>query len=110
MKFRTEIELPQAEHQIDYSSTILSLGSCFASSIGGKLVESKFRAVINPFGVLFNPLSICSALARLRERREVDVSELECGAAGWFHFDFHGSLSDISPEGAMAKVPLNEQA
>ncbi len=104
MKFRTEINIPVSTTSIGYSTHLLSLGSCFAQSIGDKLRESKFRAVVNPVGVLFNPLSICSALSRFAEQRLVEESELEQSREGWFHFDFHGSLSDINSEGALWKI------
>ncbi|MFI3280923.1 MAG: GSCFA domain-containing protein [Rikenellaceae bacterium] len=104
MKFRTEIEIPQSEVQLDYSSRILSLGSCFATSIGGKLRDAKFTTCINPIGVLFNPLSICSALQRFSERRFVSIDELQHGCDGWFHYDFHSSLSDVDPAVALQKI------
>ncbi len=94
MKFRTEINIPLSQREIDYRSSTLLLGSCFADSIGGKLTEAKFPAVVNPVGVLFNPLSICAALDRFAACERVELSELHQGRGGeWFHFDFHGSLS-----------------
>ncbi len=104
MKFRTEIEIPRSEVQLDYSSCILSLGSCFASSMGGKLCDSKFEVAVNPTGVLFNPLSIVSTLQRFGNHKRVEVSELQSGKEGWFHYDFHGSLSDATTEKALAKI------
>ncbi len=100
MKFRTEIEIKASEQKIDYSSKLLSLGSCFAQSIGDKLVAAKFMACVNPVGVLFNPLSICATLDRFSQCRLVELAELEEQGRGgeWFHFDFHGSLSGLTPE------------
>lgn len=44
---------------------MLVMGSCFAENIGEKLTSSKFHCVVNPTGVLYNPLSIASVLERL---------------------------------------------
>ncbi len=104
MKFRTEIEIQKAEHQIGYCSKVLSLGSCFAQSIGDKLLASKFDACVNPVGVLFNPLSICAAIERFEHRTMVNSTEIECGAESYFHFDFHGSLSASTPQEALAGI------
>ncbi|MFR9503858.1 MAG: GSCFA domain-containing protein [Rikenellaceae bacterium] len=105
MKFRTEIQIDLSAHQIDYSSEILSLGSCFALSIGERLCEAKFKTCVNPVGVLFNPLSISSTIERLSDCRGVDISELQKGRSGeWFHFDFHGSLSDVDPQVTLSNM------
>ncbi len=104
MKFRTEIEIPKTQTPIEYSTKILSLGSCFAQSIGRRLQESKFSTCVNPVGTLFNPLSICSTIARLSECRLVEAHELQRRGDEWFHFDFHSSLSDVAASAALAKI------
>jgi hypothetical protein len=44
---------------------MLFVGSCFADSIGRRFQEEKFRAVVNPFGVMYNPASILHTIERL---------------------------------------------
>ncbi len=104
MKFRTQIEIPPSRSPIDYSNKILSMGSCFATSIGGKLRDSKFSICVNPAGVLFNPASIASALHRFQRREYVEISDLRCSGGQWFHFDFHGSLSAPTAQQAQQKI------
>lgn len=104
MKFRTEIGIPRAKEQLEYSSKILSIGSCFALSIGEKLTEAKFNACVNPTGVLFNPCSIVSTLERFEEFRGVSFGDLESRRDQWFHFDFHGSFSSSSPQETLSKI------
>lgn len=43
-------------------SSLLFIGSCFAESIGRKLEERYFDVMVNPFGILFNPLSVADCL------------------------------------------------
>ena len=43
------------------------MGSCFATEIGRRFQEEKFRAVINPYGVMYNPASILHTIQRLSE-------------------------------------------
>ena len=62
MKFRTEIELPPSEWQLDHSARILSVGSCFAQTMGTRLQENKFPVRINPFGIIYNPLAMVRPL------------------------------------------------
>ncbi|WP_321518157.1 GSCFA domain-containing protein [uncultured Bacteroides sp.] len=96
MEFRTLVELPKKELAITYSDKILLLGSCFAQNIGNLLVTNKFNCTVNPFGVLYNPLSIANGLHCLDSKRtfaEKDLFEYK----GLYHsFMHHGSFSASS--------------
>ncbi len=46
---------------------MLFVGSCFADEIGKRFTEQKFRAVVNPFGVMYNPVSIGHTVSRLMD-------------------------------------------
>ena len=58
MNFRTEIDVGAPKLKISLNDQILSLGSCFANHIGGRLAQNKFSAKVNPFGNIFNPISL----------------------------------------------------
>lgn len=63
MNFTTPIHIPAADKPIAYTDHILLLGSCFADNIAAKLAEYYFQITANPFGTLYNPLSIEQALS-----------------------------------------------
>lgn len=65
MKFRTEVESYTSGFTLEPGDGIVLLGSCFSDEIGKKLQEDKFNCSINPFGVLYNPISILHALDML---------------------------------------------
>ena len=65
MDFFTLIEIPDSSIKISYQDQIMLFGSCFAESIGNQLREYKFQVDINPFGVLYNPISISQAIRSL---------------------------------------------
>lgn len=65
MLFTTQAGLPTNEFAIGHREQIMLVGSCFASNIGNKLKERKFRLELNPFGVQYNPLSIAEVLKRV---------------------------------------------
>ena len=92
MKFRTEISLQPLAEGIDHSAKIFALGSCFAESISERLQRAKFSVTTNPFGVLFNPLSIARAIERLADTRAFAVCDIREGKEGFFSFDAHSSL------------------
>ena len=56
----------------------LLLGSCFSDSIGEKLVNAGFDCVVNPFGALYNPLSIMNALTA-RGEEFLQWTQKSCG-------------------------------
>lgn len=67
MIFRTEITIQPLEQTIVYGDGLLFLGSCFADEVGGLCRGLGFNAQVNPFGVLYNPVSIAQSLKRLQD-------------------------------------------
>ena len=67
MEFRTIVDIPDPGFRIEPCEEMLFVGSCFATEIGRRFQEEKFRAVINPYGVMYNPASILHTIQRLSE-------------------------------------------
>ncbi len=64
MKLRTEINSLKSSIKIEHQSSILLVGSCFAENIGRLLSSHKFKALSNPMGIAFNPVSLSNNLQR----------------------------------------------
>lgn len=64
MEFRTIVDIEKAPFQIEPLEEMLFVGSCFADSIGRRFVDDKFQAVVNPYGVMYNPASILHTVER----------------------------------------------
>lgn len=64
MFFRTEVLIPKPSFCIRPLQRMLFVGSCFADNIGRRFEEEKFRAVVNPYGVMYNPVSILHTVGR----------------------------------------------
>ena len=92
MKFTTPVNIPPKK-TIDHNSRIVMLGSCFAENIGKKLIDCGFNVVMNPMGILYNPISIHSALKRIIDGREFTEDELFYHNGLWASFMHHGSFS-----------------
>lgn len=80
LKLQTPVDVGLSEVEISLGDKIMVLGSCFADNVGGKMVDLGFDAVVNPFGTLYNPVSICNSVARLSSG--VPFSEDECVEMG----------------------------
>jgi lysophospholipase L1-like esterase len=64
MDFRTVVNIPKPEFQIEPLEPILFVGSCFADSIGHRFEQERFPVTVNPFGVMYNPASILHTVQR----------------------------------------------
>ena len=100
MKFTTPVNI-KLNKTIDHNSRIVMLGSCFAENIGKKLIDCGFNVVMNPMGILYNPISIFSALERIVEGREFTEDELFCHNGLWTTFMHHGSFSHADKNEAL---------
>lgn len=83
MELFTRIDIPEADFKIDYNSRIVFIGSCFADNISKKFSERKFHTFVNPFGTLYNPLSIENMVQKIADADECDDNDCnekcECG-------------------------------
>ncbi|WP_338764209.1 GSCFA domain-containing protein [Bernardetia sp. ABR2-2B] len=75
MKFRTELNPIPLQKRINLSNKIVAMGSCFSENIGQKLIDNKFETLINPFGVIFNPLSVIQLLEWIMEDKNGNILE-----------------------------------
>jgi len=62
MRWSIDFPIPASPFPISYTSKVVSLGSCFAQTIGKKMRAAKFEVLINPFGTLFHPLNLADLL------------------------------------------------
>lgn len=75
MQFSTPVNIPLAGFSIEPCERMLFVGSCFADNIGQRFVADKFRAVVNPDGVMYNPASILHTVDRYVDRLETEDAE-----------------------------------
>ena len=101
MKLQTPVTLEPATVSVSYNDRIAVMGSCFADEIGKRLSDAGFQVLSNPFGTLYNPVSIGNAIARLASGAPFtaeDVVEMGAGAGKYFSFWHHTSFARETPE------------
>jgi len=104
MSFFTEIKITEFPFKMDYSKSIQFFGSCFSENIGQKLLDLKFDVDLNPFGILYNPISIANSLHILLENRVFTESDLFLDQGIWSSFYHHSRFSDVNREAALEKI------
>ena len=80
LKLQTPVSEGKSRIGISYKDRILMLGSCFSDSIGRQLADFGFNVCVNPFGTLYNPISILKSVERLASGKE--FTDDDCIAIG----------------------------
>lgn len=104
MQFRTEIQIKPLSFPIAHRDRILLLGSCFTENIGGKLEASGFQTDVNPFGILYNPLSVASALRQLIGGKIYTDDDLFEHQGLFASFSHHGKFSAPDKDTCLAQI------
>jgi hypothetical protein len=98
MNFRTQVPISTATKPIDYNCKIILLGSCFAENIGDKFEYYKFQNTVNPFGIIFNPVSIEKMISKVVTATVFTEADIFFYNERWHSFDVHSDLSNESKE------------
>lgn len=96
VKLQTQIHLDPEENQIDYSSKILLLGSCFSENVGAKFDYFKFQNLQNPFGIIFNPISLERLVIRAIDNNLFSERDVFQYNGIWKCFEAHSQLSSLN--------------
>lgn len=95
MIFQTFFPIEEVEDnfKIDYQSKIISFGSCFADNLQEKLSFFKFEAETNPFGVIFNPISVNFLIEKCLNQEEFSEEDLIFYDELWHCLSVHSCFS-----------------
>lgn len=103
MKLQTIVDIKPSEWKIGYEDKILMLGSCFSDEIGRQMAERKMQVTCNPFGTLYNPLSIAQAINYKLPITNHQLPLVEHDGL-WHSMAHHGSFSRATKEEAEKAV------
>ncbi len=106
IKLITPANIPLQKDEIHCNSRILTLGSCFSDHIGNCLSDHLFDAMVNPFGTVFNPISIANVLELAINKNLIKKSDLQHENNRFFHYDFHSSFDSSSSQKAIDGINL----
>ena len=104
MRWQTETQIPAFPFTINHNSQLLMLGSCFAENIGERLRYFKFNTVLNPFGIVYNPLSLLHTVQVLCGNKTYDEADLQTANGRFFSYDHHSRFSAASAEETLENI------
>ena len=89
MQFTTKVDIQKPQFLIEPKDELLFVGSCFADNMGQRFADNCFRVVRNPYGVMYNPVSILHSVERwqqgmpnadgIRKKNNPDIAFLTLG-------------------------------
>lgn len=106
MNFSTKIPISRSDLPIDYDSKIMLLGSCFATNMGEKFDYFKFQAAKNPFGIIFNPVSLAKLIERCVQKNYFTEDDIFFHNELWHCYEVHSELSNSDKDSFL--VSLND--
>jgi hypothetical protein len=94
MQFRTQIPISKTNNPIDYNSKVVSFGSCFAENMAEKFDYFKFQNTTNPFGIIFNAVSIEKLFSRVVKEEFYTEKDVFFYNERWHCYEVHSDLSN----------------
>jgi GSCFA family len=98
MDFRRELIVRSFSEKISIKDPIMLVGSCFSDNLGEKLKHNRFNVMINPSGIMFNPVSITRSLTSYITGHPYDRSMIFKTQEWWTSWDHHTKFSHADPD------------
>jgi len=92
MRWAIDFPIPASPFSISHSSKVLSMGSCFAQTIGSKMQAAKFAVLVNPFGTLFHPLNLADFLRQALIQGQMDSLGVVEREGVFVHYAAHSDI------------------
>ena len=103
-QYFTEIKIEDFGWRMTYQDQLMLMGSCFAENIGEKLQRLKFNTDLNPFGIIYNPMSVAKSIKILLSDKTYQQDDLFEHKGIWGSFDHHGRFSSTSFEETLLRI------
>ena len=98
MRWTVDFKISKSPFPISHQSKILSMGSCFAKTIGYRMQAAKFDILVNPFGTIFHPLILAELLDHALFQDSMDKQGVLQREELFFHYTAHSDLRARSKE------------
>ena len=102
--FKLDFNIQPSPIKIELKDDIYLIGSCFSDSIGNYFKKNKFNITVNPYGTLYNPISIFKAITG-----KLDFSNITTHQGIFYHWDCHSKISDLTKKGLLQKLQTTQE-
>ena len=103
--FRTVLPQQESPFRIKHKHPVLLMGSCFTEHIGQRLSDRKFNALANPYGIVYNPVSLAENRGGLMEGNRAPIpADLFEHQGLWHSWSHHSRFSGPDPDQTLAEM------
>lgn len=110
MQLQTPVTPVSPSWTLGLDRPLLLLGSCFADEIGTRLSDAGFDVLCNPFGTLYNPLSVAAALQMALADTPFPEDKVFFHDGLWHSWMHHSRFSSPDRETCLARCNQSIQA
>jgi hypothetical protein len=89
LNFKLTFDIPKRPIHSEWPVTFM-MGSCFAENQGLKMQRLGFDCFFNPFGVLYNPVSMAQIIERLAKKKLYNKEDFNLLNHQYFCWEHHG--------------------
>lgn len=104
MNFHLSFPITSFDKKITYAQKSLFIGSCFAENIGDLMQYYKFDTLINPHGIVYNPLSIATSLRKYIDNKGLHEDDLFYANECWNSWEHHSSYSNVDKQACLETI------
>ena len=104
MEFRLPFTPNTFEKKIKHPHHLFLIGSCFTENIGAKFKQLKFTVAENPHGILFNPISIATAIQDYIQQKIYSYDELVYHNESWHSWHHHSRFSHPNKDSCLQQI------
>jgi hypothetical protein len=104
MMKRTVVSINKATSLIQKNDKVLTIGSCFSEMIATNLGNNKWTVLSNPFGTIYDPISIARCLQLAIDDTSPDESLFLQREDIHNHYFFHSDLAALSQERLLTQI------
>lgn len=102
LRLYTPVAIPKSPFSIGMDDRVMLIGSCFTENMGQRMLDAGFTVSVNPYGILYNPLSMAESLRRILVNEPIGEESLVCHDGLWHSWLHHGSFSCRDKEECVA--------
>lgn len=93
IELQTKVSVAPTDLKITHESRLLLMGSCFSDAMGERMRDCGFNVMSNPFGTLYNPLSIAECIRRTAGQVDMTADDVVFHNGLWHSWLHHGRFS-----------------
>lgn len=100
----TSIRVLDLHRKLDTKSQVFLIGSCFSENIASRLSDRKWKVLSNPYGIMFDTLSIERTLEEIVDRKAYTGQDLFLHNELYTSWNHHSDYSNYELDKGLEKI------